>query len=275
VSAEAGIDVPSMAKLLVSLTGEIRSGSSRRIQIRENIEKEQKVFIAKINDLLLAARIELKKKEYLDLVIIVDGLEKIKQKNVYDDLFLEHSEQLTDIDSHIIYTIPAALGFDTNLGNFFASGVFFIPMVKYETTEGKQHLTELVNKRLKVAQLFENPLLLDDLIAMSGGSVRDLLRLIRFATETDNPKIQAKDITRAISMLVKEYDRMVKEEDVPLLKQVQVQKRVIKSEDRKYERLLTNRLVHEYENGKPWAELHPVLSKISWLQTKLAELPTS
>jgi hypothetical protein len=275
VSAEVGVDMYSIAKLLTSLTGEIRSGSSRRIEIRENIEKEQKTFIAKLNDLLLAARIKLRKKEYKDLVIIVDGLEKIKQKNVYDDLFLEHSEQLANINSHIIYTIPAALGFDANVGNFFASGVFFIPMVKYETTDGKQHLTDLVNKRINVAELFGNPLSLNELIAMSGGSVRDLLRLIRFATETDNPKIQAVDIERAINQLVKEYDRMVKEEDIPLLKLVIREKRVIKSEDRKYERLLTNRLVHEYENGKPWAALHPALNKIIWLQTKLAENPAS
>ena len=144
-------------------------------------------------------------------------------------------------------------------------------MVKYETPEGKAHLTELVNKRLKVVELFANPSLLDELIAMSGGSVRDLLRLIRFATETDNPKIQDFDIERAISSLVKEYDRMVKEEDVPLLKRVIEEKRVIKSDDKKYERLLTNRLVHEYENGKPWAALHPALGKIGWLQAKLAE----
>ncbi len=273
--AEVGIDVYSVAKLMSSLTGEIRSGSSRRLEIRENIEKEQKVFIAKLNDLLLAARIALRKKEFEDLVIIVDGLEKIKKKAVYDELFLEHSEQLTAIDSHIIYTIPAALGFDTNIGNFFANGVFFIPMVKYETEEGKQHLTELVNKRMNVAQLFENPALLDDCIAMSGGSVRDLLRLIRSATDTDSPKIQAVDVQRAISMLVKEYDRMVKEEDVPLLKLVIEEKRVVKSEDKKYERLLTNRLVHEYENGKFWAALHPALNKISWLQTKLAENPAA
>ncbi|NOQ64594.1 MAG: AAA family ATPase, partial [Methyloprofundus sp.] len=269
VTAKAGIDIPSIAQLLTSLTGEIRSGSSRRIQIREKIEKEQKVFIAKLNDLLLATRIKLKRSDYKDLVIIVDGLEKVKQKPVYDALFLEHSEQLVDIDSHIIYTIPVALCFDTNLVNFFADEAFFIPMVKYKTKEGKQHLTELVNKRLDVAKLFENPLLLDDLIAMSGGSVRDLLRLIRSATDTDSEKIQAEDVTRAINALVKVYDRLIREEDVPLLQKILADRRVVKSEDRKYERLLSNRMVHEYENGKPWAVLHPALTKIAWLQKAL------
>jgi len=271
VSAEAGIDIPFIAKLLTSLTGEIRSGSSRRIQIRENIEKEQKQFIAKLNDLLLAARIQLNKREHKDLVIIVDGLEKVKQKPVYDALFLEHSEQLTDIDSHIIYTIPAPLCFDTNIGNFFADEAFFIPMVKYETSEGRQHLTDLINKRLNVANLFENPLLLNDLIAMSGGSVRDLLRLIRSATDTDSEKIQEEDVTRAINSLVKVYDRLVREEDVPLLQIIVKDKRVVKTQDRKYERLLSNRMVHEYENGKLWAALHPALTKITWLQTALAQ----
>ena len=34
-----------------------------------------------------------------------------------------------------------------------------------------------------------------------------------------------------------------------------------------------NRLVHEYENGKSWAALHPALGEIGWLQTKLTENP--
>jgi hypothetical protein len=275
VSAEAGVEIPFIAKLLTTLTGEIRSGSSRRIQIRENIEKEQQVFIAKLNDLLIAARIALKDKQYADLVIIVDGLEKIKQKPLYDALFLDHSEQLLSINSHIIYTIPAALSFDANLGNFFADEVFFIPMVKYETPEGKAYLTTLVNKRLKVDLVFENPLLLDDLIAMSGGSVRDLLRLIRVATDTDNPKIQAENVTEAINSLVKDYERLVNEEDVNLLKDVLKKKRVIKDPQKRYEHFLSERLIHEYENGKRWADVHPALKKIDWLQTQLAEIPTS
>ena len=269
--AKAGIKVPLIAELLSSLTGEIRSGSSRRIQIRKNIQREQQVFIAHLNDLLLAARIELKKQGYIELIIIVDGLEKIKDTEVYSDLFLKHSEQLSEIQSHVLYTIPVALGFDSNLGNYFAGGAFFIPMVKYQSVAGKQHLFDLVAKRIIVADIFANEDLLYDLITMSGGSVRDLLRLICFATETDSDKIQADDVQRAINTLVIEYDLLVKQEDIPLLKQVMLEKRIVKTEDRKYERLLMSRLVHEYRNGSSWAALHPALTKIDWLQTALAE----
>ncbi len=267
-----GFTIPLIAKLLSKITGEIRSGSSQREQIREKIKNVQQEFIAKLNDLLLAARIKLQHKQYADLVIIVDGLEKIRESATYNDLFIEHAEQLNDINSHILYTIPIALASTANLGDFFANDVFFVPMVKYQTEEGKQYLIDLVGKRLQVTKLFANTALLEQLIAMSGGSIRDLFRLIRTASETDEGvMIQQADIDRAINNLVKDYDRLVKEDDVALLKDIAKDQRVIKDADKRYERLLSLRLVNEYENGKPWADLHPALRKISWLQAKLTD----
>lgn len=267
------VTVPLIAELLTKLTGEAHSRSSQRIEIREKIEQQQQVFMLKLNDLLLAAQMRLKGKGYVDLVIIVDGLEKIKKKAVYDALFLEHSEQLKAINTHVLYTFPVALGFDTNLANFFVSEVFFIPMVKYETQAGKQHLFDLVNKRLDVTEVFAQESFLYDLIAMSGGSVRDLLRLIRFATETETKKIEAEDIDRAIKSLASEYDRLIREGDIPLLKSVKNNKRITKTENREYERLLSCRLVHQYQNGDTWEALHPALTRITWLQKILAEKP--
>ncbi len=272
VSAEAGFDIPLIAKLFTKITGEIRSGSSHREQIREKIKNVQQEFIAKLNDLLLAARLKLQHQGHADLVVIVDGLEKIRESATYNGLFIEHAEQLNEINCHLLYTIPIALASTANLGDFFANDIFFVPMVKYQTDEGKQYLTDLVNKRIQVSKLFADEALLDQLIAMSGGSIRDLFRLIRSASETDEgDKVQETDIERAINNLVKDYDRLVKEDDVALLKDIAKDKRVIKDTGKHYERLLSLRLVNEYENGKPWADLHPALRKIAWLQAKLTD----
>lgn len=271
-NADVGLDIPLIAKLLTRITGEIRSGSSHREQIREKIKNVQQEFIAKLNDLLLAARLKLQEQKKADLVVIVDGLEKIKESATYDALFIEHAEQLNEINCHILYTIPIALASTANLGDFFANDIFFVPMVKYQSDEGKEYLTKLVNKRIQVAKLFADEALLDQLIAMSGGSIRDLFRLIRLASETDDgDTIQAADVQRAISNLVKDYDRLVKEDDVALLKEIARDQRVIKDGDKRYERLLSLRLVNEYENGRHWADLHPALRKIDWLQAKLTD----
>lgn len=272
LKAEAGISIFNIGKLFGKILGEVRSGSSHREQIRKRIKDIQPIFIAKLNELLASARSKLNDETYKDLVIIVDGLEKIRDSRTYNELFIEHAEQLNEIDGHILYTIPIALFFNANLGDVFANDVFFMPMIKYDTPEGKQYLTDLVNKRIQTALLFEDPRLLDRLIAMSGGSIRDLLRLIRTASETEENKIRAEDIDRSISHLVKEFDRLIKEDDIPLLEKIAADRRVIKDKEKRYEQLLGLRLVNEYENGKPWADLHPALKRIQWLQDKFAAI---
>ena len=278
VSGKAKIGFPFMVTLLTKLTGEIRSGSSYRTEIRRILERDLSVFIAKLNDLLLAARLQLQKNNYIDLVVIVDGLEKMRHRMLkdnessYSDFFINHAEQLNAPDCHVVYTVPIAVPFSFNTRDFYTDRAFVLPMVKYQTPEGQAQLIALINKRLRADLLFEPRQLLVDLINMSGGSMRDLFHLIRSACETAENMIRQDDVDRAIRNLAKDYDRMVQQDYVALLNEVDLTKRIPTDGDKKYEPLLRLRLVHEYENGERWAALHPALSRIQWLQTELTRL---
>lgn len=278
VEGKAKIGFPFMVSLLTKLTGEIRSGSTYRTEIRRILERDLSVFIAKLNDLLLAARLLLQKNKFIDLVVIVDGLEKMRHRLLkdnetsYSDFFINHAEQLNAPACHIVYTVPIAVPFSFNTRDFYTDRAFVLPMVKYQLPEGKAQLVKLINKRLQVASLFENPQLLIDLINMSGGSMRDLFHLIRASCETAENIIKQIDVDRAIRNLAKDYDRMVQKDYVVLLNEVDLTKRIPSDVDKQYESLLRLRLVHEYENGERWAALHPALSHITWLQTALDRL---
>ena len=275
-SGEAKIALPFIS-LLSQLTGEIRSGSSHRKEIRRIIERDLSLFIAKLNDLLLAARTQLQKKGYADLVVIIDGLEKMGYRPIKDnesthsDFYINHAEQLNAPNCHIVYTVPISVTFSFNTRDYYTDRAFVLPMVKYQTPEGQAKLIELIKKRLNVATLFENENLLVELINMSGGSIRDLFHLIRPCCETADSVIRQSDVGRAIRNLVKDYDRMLQKDFVPLLFEVQTDRRISADGDKKYEPLLRLRLVHEYENGERWAALHPALSHIRWLQDEFAE----
>jgi hypothetical protein len=270
-----------MVSLLTKLTGEIRSGSSYRTEIRRILERDLSVFIAKLNDLLLAARTQLQKNNFIDLVVIVDGLEKMRHRILkdnetsYSDFFINHAEQLNAPECHIVYTIPIAVPFSFNTRDFYTDRAFVLPMVKYQSPEGQAQLIRLINKRIQVATLFETQQLLIDLINMSGGSMRDLFHLIRSTCETAENTIKQADVNRAISGLAKDYDRIVQRDYVELLNEVDINKRVPSDGDKKYETLLRLRLVHEYENGERWAGLHPALSRIQWLQNEFTRLRTT
>jgi hypothetical protein len=270
---EAVVKMPFL-KLLAELSGEVRSASGRRTEIRQTLENELRVFIAKLNDLLLAARLKLQQNGSVDLVIIVDGLEKMHYRPVqdnetsYSNLFIRHAEQLNAPESHIIYTVPIALAFNSNLGNEFSAGLFMMPMVKYQKPEGLNKLIELIKQRMS-PDLFADEELPKKLIAVSGGSMRDLFRLIRFATETANGQIKEADVKMAIQTLAKEYDRLVRSDFIPLLKEIANNQNIPTDVLGMYEQLLNLRLVHEYENGERWADLHPALHQISRLQSEL------
>ena len=62
---EAVVKMPFL-KLLAELSGEVRSASGRRTEIRQTLENELRVFIAKLNDLLLAARLKLRQQGSVD-----------------------------------------------------------------------------------------------------------------------------------------------------------------------------------------------------------------
>lgn len=103
--------------------------------------------------------------------------------------------------------------------------------------------------------------------------MRDLIRLIRLATETDNEKIDTPEIEYAQQTLIREYDRLIKSEELEQLEWVHSNRRV--TGDETYARLLHHRLVLEYQNGERWASLHPAVTQITWLKQHLTNAQSS
>lgn len=270
---EAGGGIPLLGKLLASLTSQISTGSSHRQTIRQTLERDLNVFIDRLNALLFSARQGVKQAGFEDLVVIVDGLEKIQFRELghgqssHSATFVEHAEQLKAPRCHIVYTIPIALAFNANLGDAFTDPAIVLPMVKYATPEGKQALRNLVARRVRMDLLFENPDLVDGLIAMSGGAVRDLMRLIRMACDRVDDVITVADVEAAIQQYVREFDRLLREADLESLRYVEKHRRV--TADEMFSRPLQLRLIHEYQNGERWAALHPALRRLPWVEEAL------
>lgn len=272
VSFSLGASIPLLSKALGETTGHIKSGSKRREEIRKTLERELSVFIERLNTLIDDARTRLRKQDFKDLVVIVDQLEKMDYRKNKDgvsnhaELFVHHAGQLKSPHCHILYTVPINLVFSANLGDAFGTdAIFVIPMVDVTKTAGRDALREVVARRVDIVQVFASPDLVDRLIAMSGGAMRDLMRLVRLACQNTDERIAEADVERATRALIREYDRLVKEDYIPLLKRVAESKRV----DGSFADLLGLRIIHEYQNGDRWADLHPAVRAISWVNTAL------
>jgi hypothetical protein len=224
--------VPLLTRMLFALSGQIRSGSSRKVEIRQTLERELRVFVARLNELIDEVQIRLQRKGWEGLVIIVDGLEKMhyallpEGQSTHSVLFAEHAEQLKAPRCHIIYTVPISLLFNVNLGDSF-SETDVIPMVKINEIDGmtacqigRDGLHQIIDKRISFEAVFDNLATLTQLIIASGGSIRDLLRLVRYACDETDTKIEKEHAESAIRRLVREYDRLVKETDFELLSKI-------------------------------------------------------
>ncbi len=277
-----GPQVPALARMLAAITGQIRSGSSRRIEIRRQLEQNLRVFIQRLNLLVDDARVRLVQKGWKDLVFIVDGLEKMHYaplpdgQSTHSALFVAHAEQLKSIHSHVIYTVPISLVFNANLGDAFPDPTLVIPMVKLTESDGRrlyaegwEALFKVIARRVDVRRVFESEDLVLQLIAASGGSVRDLMRLMRLACYGATDCIQAAHVRRAIQELSREYDRLVQDSDLDRLVWIAQERRV--PGDEASARLLHLRLVLEYQNDERWADLHPAVRQTPRVRARLGD----
>ncbi len=277
-TAEGGIDTAIKSgvklpffELFAKLTANIKAASSRRETIRQNLKREISVFIDKLNTLIGAARQTVQNNNYKDLVIIVDGLEKMhyelngEGQSSHSELFVRHAEQLRAPMCHIIYTVPISLAYNQNLSADFDE-IKVLPMVNIKE-DGIAKLIEIITQRVDVEQVFADLDLLNTLAKTSGGVVRDLMRLIRMSTETDAAMISTTEVDYAINTLRKQYDRLIRNEDIAIFKQIKTTQRI--QSDESFARLLNLRLVLEYENGHRWANLHPVIDQIDWVAEAL------
>jgi hypothetical protein len=64
-------------------------------------------------------------------------------------------------------------------------------------------------------------------------------------------------VDKAIRALVREYDRLVKDADLPRLVKVHCEKRL--PSDPEYSLLPYHLIVLEYQNGERWADVHPAV----------------
>ena len=119
--------------------------SARKI-VRDALKTRIPTVVQEINLLFEEARLKVRKKtvgdtslKYSDIVIIIDNLEKIQKfeeteegLESYKKLFIDYYPQLTDLQSHVIFTVPLRLvrsSIAPTLREYY-SEPFVLPMIK-------------------------------------------------------------------------------------------------------------------------------------------------
>ncbi len=184
--ASAGVEIPFIAKLLAKLTADVKSGSSRKKTTREELDRYFSGLLANTNTLLAAASEALHDAGKADqILILVDNLDRLPPDKS-EALFFSHGSQLQELGCHAVYTVSIDTFYSRrNLGNVFSRHVF-LPNIKLRlgrdqpglNPDGFQGLTEVIGRRIDVATLLNPRELAEELVRWSGGSVRQLVRLL-------------------------------------------------------------------------------------------------
>jgi hypothetical protein len=102
---------------LGKVSSKIKTSMSQRNVIRQKVEAEADSLIEILNAFIQSA---LGDRAPTSLVLIVDNLDRIVEKHEgtqsnYEQIFVNHSDQLSGLNCHVIYTVPISLAYSKHL----------------------------------------------------------------------------------------------------------------------------------------------------------------
>ena len=303
ISLEGEVSLPGGSSLAVSsegqfsfslpmgiaaITAKAKDSPNLRSRMRQYLEPRTSQILAAINnELLRPATKALKQQGQKGLVVIVDNLDRIDPRmneSGYlqtEYLFVQRGGQLSQLDCHLVYTVPLVLLFSNQsetLKQRLGGGVDpkVLPMVPVKQRDGQLDwqgialLQQMVlakafpglsdKQRLaQVEHVFDNLETLNYLCYISGGHVRKLLALLHSCLQYDDPPISR----QCISKVIQEYqDSLLRTiEDIEWTMIMEVDKRKSLKGEEECQTLLPSMFIFEYQDSKgSWYDVNPALA---------------
>ncbi len=273
-------------KLFARLQSMIRGSHEKRVQIRQTLQRYSTDLVSKVNLLLDDAHEVLARNNRpAELLIVVDNLDRLRF-DVSEPLFFQNGDLLNQLRAHVIYTVPVSIALSPrNIRNVFPF-TYTLPMVSVHDKKdhaqktGLDALEAMIAKRVEVGEVFASQAVVRHLAKMSGGSVRDAMRLVAYAANSaradEKTKIDMPAAKEAIRDMRLDYERLLIPGQIyyPLLAKIHQTKRdwfadLDKvSPDRLavyrdvFRDLLYSGTVLEYDGGDNWYDVHPVIQEI-------------
>ncbi len=295
-SVKTGIPALLSLKLLAKLKSMIVGSETSRKSIRQKLQNYASDLRDRVNDFLDHARSILKEAGKPDrLLIIQDNLDRLRPREMAQRLFDTGGDMLIDIRADIIYTAPLALNLaPLDLSRIFPH-VFTMPNVKVRLRNGKTHkagidgLVALIGRRLSLDLIFENEKVTRFLAEKSGGSVRDLIRMLddaQLQAQVDGKqRVDMASAKTAVRKAATNFIRLLRPGSVyyPILAEVhrtktefgipdgEATKKGVADAREFFAELIGNGSVLEYNGDDSWHDVHPAVCEIEQFQDALSK----
>ncbi len=277
---KAGINIPFLADFFSKFRSAAKSSTSMKETLRAKVEPKLSELVLNCNLFINEIRIGLEKIGKKGLVIIVEDMDKLDVRKG-EDIFYDHSIQLTLLNCHCLFTFPIALLYNirfTAIRNRYDEN-YILPMIKVFEREGGvsdngiRVMRDIVARRMKLS-LFEHPDILTKMITYSGGCLWDLFKMIKDAADNaldyGRKTIRQEDYESAYKDLKQDYEFTIAENSekgisaddyfIALAECAKDETKKPKSTDIMLD--LRNNLTVLSYNDVGWSDVHPVVRDI-------------
>jgi hypothetical protein len=276
---KAGAEIPFIARLFAKLTADAKAGSSRTTTTRQELDRQFGGLSSSTNVLLTeAARALRDAGKPHQLLVVFDNLDRLPPLKS-EELFFTHGSQLQEMACHAIYTVSI----DTYYSRRHLANVFpnrqIIPNVKMRASKsssepnrpGNDALLQVIQKRLSVKVLPQPSALAEEFVRRSGGSIRQLIRLLREAVQSAQARglaaVDSESLEDAARSIQQDYERMLEPSDYQLLAHTHATKSIEK--DDATMQLLSNLAIPEYNGKELWHDINPLIEPIDAFQSAI------
>ncbi len=264
--AAAGGGIPLIAKLAAKITAQLKSDNEYRLEIRRRAERDPEDLIRRVNMLLDAATKALKTPR---LVVVLDNLEKIEDREMVDRAVLRRADELSRLRCHLVlFLAPADQYAPVTIQASQAFDVVYLPVLPIrEKGDGPDHLDpkalgavrDLLERRADLAKVFDDSdAAVQQIARCSGGRIRDIFHLARHACELADPdRVSIQHLRIAAQRLRGERVTAIRPGQWARLAQIHREKQVA-NDPANDGHLLLHSHVLSYD-GEPWWDVHPLV----------------
>jgi hypothetical protein len=262
-STDKPFSVGSLLGQLLGITTTIKaglSGSAQRAEtIRQDFQNRFGDFSAKFNTFIEQVNEQLREeKKGKEVLFIIDGLEKTMSADTRRKIIMEESNRIRQIKANTLFTLPIELMKEEQRIQQFAEIISF-PFIKIKERNGSPCANSIalfeqfIFKRIDPT-LFDNKETVAMAIAYSGGSPRQLLRILEqaaWATSIEEGIISKGNMERAIEKLGNSVARFLSTADFELLKTLKnsLDDGQPIGYDEKIQGMLEKEIIFEYNDG--------------------------
>ncbi len=265
ISAKAGL--LGFIKIMGSLKTAFKYNSSYAEKARMIFRNNFSDLKDKFNEFIGEAILQMEKKKIAkDILFIIDGIEKVQTEELRKRIIIDDGLRIREIKANMLITMPIELHHQVSALRTMEPEIIRFPFIKLadkETgapiKENIKILKEYIYKRVDKA-LFENEKLVEDIIATSGGSPRELLRIIEIMVRELEPEeivLNKKAFKDAVKYLGNLYATGITQEEFDLINEVVNSNGEIPF-SKTLQGLLARVIIMEYNDGT-YKKINPII----------------